>query len=59
MDHAFDLRIVGEADEDAEVGGAGDDAVNHLSDRIGRKQLFYVRRKHLAFGNDDFIGARD
>ena len=34
VDHAFDLRVIGESDENAEIGNAGDDAINNLPDGI-------------------------
>ena len=59
VDHAFDLRVVGEADEDAEVGGAGHHAVNDLADRVGVEQFFDVCREHFALGDDHLCSCGD
>ena len=58
MDHAFDLRVVGKANEDAEVGGAGYHHINNLADRVCVEQFFDVCGKHFALRDDHFISAR-
>src|SRR3989344_5545703 len=55
VDHAFDVGVVHEADEDAEIGYAGNRSVNDLPDRVLREKIFQVRAIDLALGENDFV----